>query len=151
MRDNASWASAVRQGRLLVAASTKMFARSPDVLLAAGFVPLAYVGLIELLRRLSFVVHSATIGLTGFVAVGVATGMVAFVNEHTTVAAAATWKATGTLKRISVTPLRPAAFIAAQATPRVVVSVAEAAVVLTVVRALGIPVHRGSSCWPRCR
>ncbi|HEY5987600.1 MAG TPA: ABC transporter permease [Streptosporangiaceae bacterium] len=133
----------MRPALRLVVASTKMFLRSPDVLLAAVLLPGVYVALIQLLRRLDFVVHAVTIGAAGFMAVGVATGLVAFVNEHTAVAAAATYKATGTLQRIAVTPLRPATFIAAHAIPRVAAALVESVVVLVVVRALGIHLHLG--------
>jgi hypothetical protein len=72
-----------------------MFVRSLDVLLTAVFLPVAFVGLIELLRKLGFVAGGSAIGVTAFIAVGVATGMVASVNEHTTAAAAATDESTG--------------------------------------------------------
>jgi ABC-2 type transport system permease protein len=128
----------------LTAASTRMLLRSRDAVVMAMLLPVAYVGLIQLLRGLNFVVGPATIGLVGFVAVGVAAGMVPFTNQHTTVAAAATYKAGGMLRRIAVTPLRPAVFIAAHAIPRALITVAETTVVLALARALGTPVRLGT-------
>jgi hypothetical protein len=47
-----------------------MFVRSLDVLLTAVFLPVAFVGLIELLRKLGFVAGGSAIGVTAFIAVG---------------------------------------------------------------------------------
>lgn len=127
----------------LTVASTKMVVRSPDIILTAVLVPVAYVGLVALLRRLSFVLPGATIDILTYMAIGVATVMIAEINQHTLVAAAATHKSTGTLKRIAVTPISPAIFIAAEAIPRVVIALVEAAAVLLFARALGVGILLG--------
>lgn len=127
----------------LIAASTKMVARSPSIIVSAVVVPIAYVALVALLRKLSFTVPGATIGLLHFMAIGIATVMVAAVGHHTLVAGAAAYKSMGVLRRIAVTPISPAAFIAAETIPRVVLALLEAVAVLMLGWALGVRVHLG--------
>ncbi len=115
----------------LFRASGKMMLRSRGVIwaVAAASVQVLVFGL---MKDLDFGFGAGRIGFFDFVLPGTAVFLVLFQLQDIMVAVASNYKARGTLKRLSVTPVRPPLLIVAQVAPYVVLGVAAAALVLTV-------------------
>lgn len=128
----------------MTAASAKQLVRSRDVLIAALVVPLVVLGILALFADLDFGIGHGAIGLTELMITGAGVLMVAGGNNHAFVSEIATYKATGVLKRITVTPISPSSLIIGQVVPRVVIGVALTVGYLAVAAALGTGIDLGS-------
>lgn len=102
----------------LVAASAKMGFRSREVF-GQALGPLAFLGMLVLFRHLDFRVGAESVSLLDFLATGLGILAVTLGNTHVFLATIATYKSTGVLKRIAVTPMSRAGFIVAETAPRV--------------------------------
>lgn len=127
----------------MTVASSKQLVRSRDVLIAALVVPLVVLGVVALFADLDFATGHTAIGFTELMVTGAGVMMVASGNTHAFVSEIATYKATGVLTRISVTPISPSSLIIGQVVPRVVIGVALSVGYLAVAAALGTDIDLG--------
>jgi ABC-2 type transport system permease protein len=100
-------------------AATVQLLRQRDVLVGNALLPIAFLGLIGLLKNLTFETSAGSIDLVNLMVTGVGLLMVSISGGHIFLAAIATYKATGVLKRISVTPVSPASLILGEVLPRI--------------------------------
>jgi ABC-2 type transport system permease protein len=123
----------------LFGASVKMFYRSVDTVLFWAVSPLLFLGIFALVQELSFGFEGrrATIDFFSFSAIGYGAFIAAHFAQDGVVAAAAGYRASGVLKRIAVTPISPATFIAAQVMARLFTGVLATLVILALGVALG--------------
>lgn len=105
----------------MTTANTKQLVRGRDVLVAALVVPLVTLGILALFADLEFDTGQTAIGLPELMVTGAGIMMVAAGNTHAFVSEIATYKATGVLKRIAVTPISRASFIIGQVVPRLAI------------------------------
>lgn len=125
----------------LTLASARMIYRSPASLRVAFITPLMFAVLIALFHHLRFHVAGRSIDFFSYLAVGTAFWYIAYTAEHGMTAAAAGYRAQGVLKRIAVTPVSSAAFIAAQVLARVALGVSQSIAVLVIAKLLGAHIH----------
>lgn len=125
----------------LTLASARMIYRSPASLRVAFVTPLMMALLLALFRDLRFQVGGRSIDFFSYIAVGTAFWYIAYTAEHGMTGAAAGYRAQGVLKRLSVTPVSSAAFIAAQVLARIALAVAQSIAVLVIARLLGAHIH----------
>lgn len=104
----------------MTVAATKQIWRAPDVLVGTALVPLAFLAMIGLFKDLNFETGPNSIDMVNLMVTGLGLLMVSMSEGHVFLAGIATYKATGVLKRISVTPVSPAALILGEVTPRVI-------------------------------
>lgn len=123
----------------LFGASVKMFYRSVDTILFWVVSPLLFLGIFALVQELSFGFEGsrATIDFFSFSAIGYGAFIAAHFAQDGVVAAAAGYRASGVLKRIAVTPIAPATFIAAQVMARLLTGVLATLAILVLGVALG--------------
>lgn len=113
-------------------ASTKQLLRAPDVVVGNALLPMAFLAMIGLFQSLTFVTSDASIDMVDLMVTGVGLLMVSISGGHVFLAAIATYKATGVLKRISVTPVSPVTLVLGEVIPRVVMALALIVVFFTV-------------------
>lgn len=106
----------------MTAASTKQLARSPDVVVGSALLPMAFLAMIGLFKSLTFETSGSSIDMVNLLVTGLGLLMVSISGGHVFLAAIATYKATGVLKRISVTPVSPLSLILGEVIPRVVMA-----------------------------
>lgn len=106
----------------MTAASTKQLVRAPDVVVGTALLPMAFLAMIGLFKNLTFETSQSSIDLVNLLVTGVGLLMVSISGGHVFLAAIATYKATGVLKRISVTPVSPVSLILGEVIPRVVMA-----------------------------
>lgn len=106
----------------MTAASTKQLVRAPDVVVGTALLPMAFLAMIGLFKNLTFETSQSSIDLVNLLVTGVGLLMVSISGGHIFLAAIATYKATGVLKRISVTPVSPISLILGEVIPRVVMA-----------------------------
>jgi ABC-2 type transport system permease protein len=131
--------TATAQLRPLLLASAKMFYRSLDTVWFAAISPFLLLAVFALVRHLDFgFAHQAgSIDFFTFTAIGWAAFMAAHVNQDGIVGTASGYRAQGALKRIAVTPISPAAFIAAQVLTRLAVALIQTVALLAGAVAVG--------------
>jgi ABC-2 type transport system permease protein len=125
--------------RPLLVASLKMFYRSRDTVLFWIVSPLLLFGIYALVQNLDFgfTGGQGTIDFFSFVAIGNAAFIGAHFAQDGIVGAASGYRASGVLKRIAVTPIRPRTFIAAQILARLTAALTATLVMLGLAIALG--------------
>lgn len=124
--------------RPLFVASLKMFYRSRDTVLFWIVSPLLLLGIYALVQQLDFGLPGGqTIDFFSFVAIGNAAFIGAHFAQDGIVGAASGYRASGVLKRIAATPIRPRTFIAAQILARLVAALLATLVMLGLAIALG--------------
>lgn len=106
----------------MTAASTRQLVRAPDVLVGTALLPMAFLAMIGLFKNLTFETSRSSIDMVNLLVTGVGLLMVSISGGHVFLAAIATYKATGVLKRISVTPVSPVSLILGEVIPRVVMA-----------------------------
>lgn len=106
----------------MTAASTKQLWRAPDVLVGTALLPMAFLAMIGLFKNLTFETAQSSIGMVNLLVTGLGLLMVSISGGHVFLAAIATYKATGVLRRISVTPVSPVSLILGEVIPRVVMA-----------------------------
>ena len=123
----------------LLDASVKMFYRSADTVLFWVVSPLLFLGIFAMVQELSYGFEGsrATIDFFSFSAIGYGAFIAAHFAQDGVVGAAAGYRASGVLKRIAVTPIAPATFIAAQVMARLLTGVIATLVILALGVALG--------------
>jgi ABC-type multidrug transport system permease subunit len=104
----------------MTAASTKQIWRAPDVLVSTALLPMAFLAMIGLFKNLTFETSQSSIDMVNLMVTGLGLLMVSMSEGHVFLAGIATYKATGVLKRISVTPVSPVILILGEVIPRVV-------------------------------
>jgi ABC-2 type transport system permease protein len=127
----------------LTLASARMVYRSRATLRVAFVTPLMFALLVALFHRLRFETGGQSIDFFSYIAVGVAFWYVTYAAQHGMTGAAAGYRAQGVLKRVAVTPISAAAFIAAQVLARVGLGVAQSIALLAVARLLGAHIELG--------
>ncbi|GAB3162407.1 ABC transporter permease [Myceligenerans halotolerans] len=128
----------------MTVAATKHLVRGRDIIVAALVVPLVVLGVLTLFADLDFATGERSIGFTELMVTGAGVMMVAVGNNHAFVSEIATYKATGVLKRLAVTPISPAAVIIGQVVPRLTIGVALSLGYLVVAAALGVEITLGA-------
>lgn len=106
----------------MTTASTKQLWRAPDVLVGTALLPMAFLAMIGLFKNLTFETGQSSIGMVNLLVTGLGLLMVSISGGHVFLAAIATYKATGVLRRISVTPVSPVSLILGEVIPRVVMA-----------------------------
>lgn len=106
----------------MTGASTRQLVRAPDVLVGTALLPMAFLAMIGLFKNLTFETSRSSIDMVNLLVTGVGLLMVSISGGHVFLAAVATYKATGVLKRISVTPVSPVSLILGEVIPRVVMA-----------------------------
>lgn len=127
----------------LTLSSGKQLLRGRDVLVAALVVPLVTLGILALYTDLDFDTGRSAIGLTELMVTGAGIMMVAAGNTHAFVSEIATYKATGVLKRIAVTPISRVSFIIGEVVPRIAIGVTISIGYLALAAALGTDIEVG--------
>lgn len=102
----------------LTAASTKQLVRSGEVYGDVFLYPGLLLGLLWLFSDLRMVTSAGAISLMDLWVTGAAVLAVALGNGHAFLALIATYKSSGALKRISVTPISPGQLIVSEVVPR---------------------------------
>lgn len=135
--------------RPLFVASLKMFYRSRDTVLFWIVSPLLLLGIYALVQQLDFGLPGGqTIDFFSFVAIGNAAFIGAHFAQDGIVGAASGYRASGVLKRIAATPIRPRTFIAAQILARLVAALLATLVMLGLAIALGAEVtYTANLAW----
>jgi ABC-2 type transport system permease protein len=103
----------------MTAAATKQILRAPDVLVGTALLPMAFMAMIGLFKNLAFETGQSSIDMVNLMVTGLGLLMVSMSEGHVFLAGIATYKATGVLTRISVTPVSPATLILGEVIPRV--------------------------------
>lgn len=124
-------------------ASSKQLVRSREVAATMLVYPAAMLGLLTLFRDLRLETTEGAFGLMDFWVTGWAVLAVALGNGHAFLATIATYKSSGVLKRISVTPISPGQLIVAEVVPRAVMGMVTIVAFLAVGKALGAGVRFG--------
>lgn len=137
------------QLRPLFLVSLKMFYRSRDTVLFWIVSPLLLFGIYALVRQLDFGLPGGrAIDFFSFVAIGNAAFIGAHFAQDGIVGAASGYRASGVLKRIAVTPVRPRTFIAAQILARLLAALTATLLMLGLAIALGAEVsYTASLAW----
>lgn len=104
----------------MTVASTRQIWRAPDVLVGTALLPMAFLAMVGLFKNLTFETSDSSIDMVNLMVTGLGLLMVSMSEGHVFLAGIATYKATGVLKRISVTPVSPATLILGEVIPRVV-------------------------------
>lgn len=130
----------------LTLATTRMEVRSREVF-GQALGPLGILALLALFQQLDFRIGGAGISVMDFMATGLGVLAVTLGNTHTFLATIATYKSTGTLKRIAVTPMSRAALIVAETAPRVLTGVLAILVFFAVGAALGADIRLTAHLW----
>ena len=125
----------------LVSASTKQLIRSREVMATMLVYPAALLGLLAIFSKLRLETAEGATSLMDFWVTGLGVLAVALGNGHAFLATIATYKATGVLKRISITPISPAQLIVAEVVPRAVMGMVTIVAFLAVGRALGADIR----------
>lgn len=106
----------------MTVAATRQLVRAPDVLVGNALLPMAFLAMIGLFKNLTFETSQSSIDMVDLLVTGLGLMMVSISGGHVFLAAIATYKATGVLKRISVTPVSPLSLILGEVAPRVVMA-----------------------------
>ncbi len=125
----------------LASASTKQLIRSHEVMATMLVYPAALLGLLALFSELRLETAEGATSLMDLWVTGLGVLAVALGNGHAFLATIATYKATGVLKRISITPISPAQLILAEVVPRAAMGMVTIVAFLAVGRALGADVR----------
>ena len=142
--------SITRDLRPLFVANLKMFYRSADTILFWIVSPLLLFGIYALVRDLDFGVGNAAsdIDFFSFVAIGNAAFIGAHFAQDGSVGAASGYRAAGVLKRIAVTPVSAAVFIAANTLARLVAALVATAAMLGLAEAFGADIaYTANLAW----
>lgn len=127
----------------LASASTKQLIRSYEVMATMLLYPAALLGLLALFSRLRLETTEGATSLMDLWVTGFGVLAVALGNGHAFLTTIATYKSTGVLKRISITPISPARLILAEVIPRAAMGMLTIVAFLAVGRALGADVRLG--------
>jgi ABC-2 type transport system permease protein len=125
----------------LVSASTKQLIRSREVMATMLVYPAALLGVLAIFSKLRLETTEGATSLMDFWVTGAGVLVVALGNGHAFLATIATYKATGVLKRISITPISPAQLILAEVVPRAAMGMVTIVAFLAVGRALGADIR----------
>jgi ABC-2 type transport system permease protein len=121
----------------MTVAGTRQLLRSRDVVIGYLIAPLVFLGLVALFGNLAWETRAGSIGFVDLLVTGLGVMMIANAGGHIFVASVATYKSTGVIKRISVTPVSPAAFMLGEIIPRVAYSLVMTVAFFAAGRALG--------------
>ena len=127
----------------LASASTRQVLRSSEVWATMLVFPAALLSIVWLFSELSFEFGNQDASLIDFWVTGLGVLGVALGNGHAFLATISTWKATGVLKRISVTPITPGQLIVGEVIPRALLGMITLVGFLAVGNALGADVALG--------
>jgi ABC-2 type transport system permease protein len=130
----------------LTAATTKMEVRSREVI-GQVLGPLGLLVLLALLQQLDFRIGAEGVSVLDFMATGMGVLAVTLGNTHTFLATVATYKSTGVLKRVAVTPMSRAALVIAEVAPRVLTGLLGILVFLAAGAALGADIRFTAHIW----
>lgn len=125
----------------LASASTKQLIRSHEVMATMLVYPAALLGLLALFSELRLETAEGATSLMDLWVTGLGVLAVALGNGHAFLATIATYKSTGVLKRISITPVSPAQLILAEVVPRAAMGMVTIVAFLAVGRALGADIR----------
>jgi ABC-2 type transport system permease protein len=125
----------------LTAASTQQLLRSHEIWATMLVYPGLLLALLAVFSGLRLETTQGSASLMNFWLTGFATLAVALGNGHAFLASIATYKATGVLTRISVTPVSPAQLILGEVVPRAVMGMVTMVAFIAVGRALGADVR----------
>ncbi len=127
----------------LVSASTKQLLRSSEVWATTIAFPGALLAILWLFSQLRFEFGQQEVPLIDFWVTGLGVLGVALGNTHAFLATIATYKASGVLKRISVTPVTPGQLIVGEVIPRATLGMITLIVFLAAGNALGADIRLG--------
>ena len=127
----------------LASASTRQVLRSSEVWATMLVFPAALLSIVWLFSELRFEFGNQDASLIDFWVTGLGVLGVALGNGHAFLATISTWKATGVLKRISVTPITPGQLIVGEVVPRALLGMVTLIGFLAVGNALGADVALG--------
>lgn len=125
----------------LASASTRQLIRSHEVMATMVVYPAALLGLLALFSRLRLETAEGATSLMDLWVTGLGVLAVALGNGHAFLATIATYKSTGVLKRISITPISPAQLILAEVVPRAAMGMVTIIAFLAVGKALGADIR----------
>jgi ABC-2 type transport system permease protein len=127
----------------LASASTRQVLRSSEVWATMLVFPAALLSIVWLFSELRFEFGRQDASLIDFWVTGLGVLGVALGNGHAFLATISTWKATGVLKRISLTPITPGQLIVGEVIPRALLGMITLVGFLAVGNGLGADVAMG--------
>lgn len=127
----------------LASASTRQVLRSNEVWATMLLFPAALLSILWLFAELRFEFGAQDASLIDLWVTGIGVLGVALGNGHAFLATISTWKATGVLKRISVTPMTPGQLIVGEVIPRVLLGMITLVAFLAAGNALGAHIRLG--------
>ena len=125
----------------LASASTRQLLRSHEVWATMIVYPGVLLALLAIFSGLRLETTQGSASLLDFWLTGMAVLVVALGNGHAFLATIATYKSTGVLKRIAVTPVSPAQLILGEVVPRAAMGMVIVIAFFTVGRALGADIR----------
>ncbi|MGH9053111.1 MAG: ABC transporter permease [Acidimicrobiia bacterium] len=127
----------------LASASTRQVLRSSELWATMFAFPAALLGILWLFAELRFEFARRDVALIDFWVTGLGVLGVALGNGHAFLANIANWKATGVLRRLSVTPITPSQLIVAEVIPRALLGMITLVLFLAAGNALGADIRFG--------
>lgn len=128
----------------LASASTRQLLRSSEVWATMLAFPAALLAILWLFSRLRFEFGQQDVLLIDYWVTGLGVLGVTLGNTHAFLATISTWKASGVLKRISVTPITPAQLIVGEVVPRAALGMIALIAFLAAGNALGANIRLGA-------
>jgi ABC-2 type transport system permease protein len=128
----------------LASASTKQLLRSSEVWATMIAFPGALLAILWLFSKLHFEFGRQEVLLMDFWVTGLGVLGVALGNTHAFLATISTWKASGVLKRISVTPITSGQLIVGEVIPRAILGIVTLVAFLLAGNALGADIRIGA-------
>lgn len=127
----------------LASAGTRQVFRSSEVWATMLLFPAALLSIVWLFSELRFEFGPEDASLINLWVTGLGVLGVALGNGHAFLATISTWKATGVLKRISVTPIAPGQLIVGEVIPRALLGMITLVLFLAAGNALGADIGLG--------
>lgn len=131
----------------LATASTRQVLRSSELWATMILFPGALLAMLWLFSELRFEFGSRDVTLIDFWVTGLGVLGVAVGNGHAFLANIANWKASGVLKRISVTPITPGQLIVGEVIPRTLLGMTTLILFMAAGNLLGANIRLGGQLW----